>query len=69
MARYRVSATMTISVYTDVEAGSKDEALEKARDHQNQSFCAQCSEGNPREEWVTSGELDGEPTALRADKL
>lgn len=27
-------------------------------------LCQQCADGEPGEEWVTSGELDGEPNNL-----
>jgi len=67
--KYRVRAMMTISVYTDVEADSPEQAIELAGEHGNQGFCNQCSNGNADEEWVTSGELDGEPTDLEASEV
>lgn len=65
--KYRVTAEITISVSTDVEATSKAEAIKLARDQPMMSFCHQCSRGEPEIEWVTSGELDGIPRCLRAE--
>lgn len=64
---YRVSSLVTISMYTDVVAESKSEAIEIASSRGLQGLCHQCSSGNnalENEEWVTSGELDGEPFDL-----
>ena len=61
--KYRVSTTCTISLHTDVEADSQEEAIKKAFDERGvMSLCNQCSGGQSEEEWVTSGELDGEPS-------
>lgn len=65
--RYRVSAEMTISVSTVVEATSEAKALEAALDVPVQSLCHQCSNGAD-DEWSTSGELDGAPRNLRAEE-
>ncbi len=66
--KYKVSGSVTISVYTEVEATSKAEAVRLAQEHPMQSFCHQCSTGSPDEEWTTSGELDGEPTDVRVEE-
>lgn len=67
MKRYRVRGTVTISVFTDVEAEDEIAAKEVAAEHMPMSFCYQCSVGQPAEEWVTSGELDGEVEILDAE--
>jgi hypothetical protein len=67
MPRYVVKAEMTISVSATVEAPSKKAALDEARQRAPMSFCYGCSQGNPEEERVTSGELDGEPVKLKAE--
>lgn len=63
MKTYRVEATCTISLSTLVMAGSKKEAIAIAR---RRNLEAIHSQGDVREEWVSSGELDGMPQALRA---
>ena len=52
----------TISLHIDVEAETLKQAIEQAHAAPLQSFCHQCSEGEPSE-WRTSGELDCDPTA------
>lgn len=59
--RYRIKALLTISVSTDVEADSIEEAREIAADRPIIDLCHQCSVGDADEQWVTSGELDGSP--------
>lgn len=61
MPKYQVNATTTISVYTIVEADSKEDAIQEASER---SFC---SIGDPKSYgdsdenvWCHSGELDGE---------
>lgn len=60
MKKYLVTGLVTISVHTFVEASSSEEAREKALDHPMVGLCHQCAGGKDQEEWVTSGELDGE---------
>ncbi len=64
--RYRLSGTLTISVCTDVEAASPEEACKILEDEGRPvvTLCHQCSGGNSFVEWVTSGELDGEPEII-----
>lgn len=65
--RFRVTATVTISVSTVVSARNAKEAVEAARERPMMSLCHQCAHGESEgEEWVTSGELDGEAKGLRA---
>lgn len=68
MRKYTVSAEVTISIWTIVEAASPEEAKEMAAERSMPSLCHQCagSEGAD-EEWRTSGDLDGEATNLRID--
>lgn len=67
MKTFRVSAEMTISLVTVVRAKSKEEALELVAARPVIGLCHQCAGGFQSEEWITSGELDGEPTKLRVD--
>lgn len=68
MATYRISGTMTISVMVDVEADSKEEAIATAQECPAMSFCNQCA-GASEGEWSTSGELDGQPMDLFAERV
>jgi hypothetical protein len=65
---YNVVAQVTISVHTVVEAGSIEEAIELAQERSVIQLCHQCASGDEMSEWVTSGELDGEPTDLRVEE-
>jgi hypothetical protein len=57
--RYSVGGVITISVHTEVEAASPEEAREIAiNDRGIMSLCHQCASGDPSLEWVTSGEFD-----------
>lgn len=72
MPKYIVSASVTVSVWTEVEADTAEQARELAEDRPMQSLCHRCGEtrrGQEREEWRTSGELDGTPSGLRAEGL
>ncbi len=66
---YRVSATVTISCFTDVVARGAEEAAEIAAERQMQGLCHQCSGGDSEREWSLSGELDGEPEVVDAEPL
>ena len=68
MPKYIVSGIVTVSIYTEVIAETEEEALKLAGDQPMMSFCNQCSRGTPEDEWVTAGELDGEPQELRAEE-
>lgn len=59
--RYRVVALVTISMHTDVEAASEDEAEERAMERGMMGLCHQCAGGESEHEWVTSGGFDGTP--------
>lgn len=59
--RYLVVSMITISVHTEVEAASEAEAATLAMERPVMRLCNQCATGEPDREWVTSGELDGEP--------
>jgi hypothetical protein len=66
VAKWRVTAQVTISILTDVDAPSEAEALDIAADLPMQSLCNACASGDPDGQWVTSGELDGTPDKVRA---
>lgn len=66
---YRVSGTITISMFTDVLARGFEEAAELADANPVIGLCHQCAGGESKDEWVTSGELDGEPEVMDADLL
>jgi hypothetical protein len=68
MATWNVSAEMTISVQTEVEADTEEEARAIAEDRGVQGLCLQCAGGEPTAEWITSGELDGQPMITRLEK-
>lgn len=70
MPKFIVSANVTISVWTEVEADTEQEAMALAEDRPMQTLCHQCSgtrHSQGREEWRTSGELDGSPFDLAAN--
>jgi hypothetical protein len=67
-SRYRVMAECTISVETIVEASSPEKARDLAHERTMMSLCHSCSSGSPEEEWVTTGELDGEPMNLKVEE-
>lgn len=68
MSTYWVSGQVTISVSTRVEAKSKKEAKKLAADRGLVNLCRQCADGDPDDEWVTSGELDGIPSILEINE-
>lgn len=67
--RYGVSSAITISIYTEVEARTPEEARKKALERGMLALCHQCAEGEPEREWVTSGDLDGEPEGVDDDNI
>jgi hypothetical protein len=58
MPRYALHATITVSVYTEVEAPTVEAAREKAMERHVQRLNHTCS-GDPTECWALGGELDG----------
>lgn len=68
MKKYIVSAQATISVFTEVSAANEAEALRIASERSMPGLCFQCATGSPRDEWATSGELDGEPEKLSVEE-
>lgn len=59
--RFRVVAEVTISVHTDVEAETEEQAKELAGQRGMMHLCWSCSSESASDQWVTSGELDGDP--------
>lgn len=69
--QYMVTADCTISLHVTVYATSRAEAKRKASQFPVMSLCHQCASGVvgcEGEEWVTSGELDGELRNLRVEE-
>lgn len=66
--KFTVSGTLTISVSTEVEASSAKEAIAIASGRDIVRLCHQCARGDPDAEFITSGELDGEPDDLVAEE-
>lgn len=64
---WRVSGTMEISMYVDVEASSAEEARTLAEEAPVVSLCHQCATGDGPGTWNTSGELDGLPEFIDSD--
>lgn len=71
MAKYLVTSLVTISMSIVVEADSEMEAREKAEDCHIMSLCHFCSRGSNyiKDEWRTSGEIDGIPEIHSVEKL
>ena len=57
MATFKLYSEITISLSTEVEADSLEEATRIARDRGPQELYR---DGQPSEEWCHSGEIDGE---------
>lgn len=66
--KYRVSGTVTISVFVDVEASSEEDAKDKADAADMMHLCYACSRADDGI-WSTSGELDGIPEILSVEVL
>lgn len=64
MKTYRVTAGVTISITTLVKALNASDARAIACDRPMLRLCHQCANGEDQVEWVTSGELDGDPVDL-----
>lgn len=65
--KWLVSGVITISVHTEVEAETQSAAEEIALAQPVMSLCHQCATGTPKDEWVTSGELDGDIEVIEID--
>lgn len=59
MKEYLVSSTVTITVVTEVEAESPEDAEVEALGREMMHLCNFCASADPKTQWVTSGELDG----------
>ena len=69
LKRFRVSAEVTISMHTDVDAANEEQARDLALDAGMMSLCHQCAGEDGDGQWVTSGELDGEPTVIEVEEV
>lgn len=68
MPKYIVSANVTISLYTIVDAESKEDAIAIAEDRNNCVLGSPKMFGqSPEYVWCHSGELDGFPFDLSAE--
>lgn len=70
MKKFTVSALVTISLHTVVEADNEEEAIKIAEDRQLCSLmdCDRMGE-SVEEVWFHSGELDGIPHEIKVDNL
>jgi hypothetical protein len=62
--KYTFSVEATITLCTEVEADSLEEAVAKAQDRGVQSLCHQCADGHYPTRWSLTGELDCEPAVM-----
>ena len=63
MPKFSFVVSTSISMSTDVEADTLEQAIEEAKSRGPVGLCHQCSRGEPDEEWITSGEFDCDPGA------
>ena len=68
MKKYIVTGLVTISVHTEVFAETAEDAIEMAQERPLQSICHYCSGQKPVDQWITSGELDGEVKDMVCDE-
>lgn len=69
LKKYRVVGEVTVSVYTEVMATSPKNAMIEAQDRGTQQFCHSCTSQDSSDQWVTTGELDGEPKPVSAEEV
>ena len=62
MKTYQLSALVTVSIYTKIEAESLEEAIEKSKEREIQKFVYGNS-GQSEECWVCD-DFDGEPKSI-----
>jgi hypothetical protein len=62
--KYSFAIAATITLTTDVEADSLEEAIEEAQSRGTQSLCHQCSTGDVDVEWSLTGEIDCDPCTM-----
>jgi len=71
MATFHLTAEVTISVTTTIEADSEEQAREKATALGLPTLCYQCSRAGEDPEdgyWNVGSELDGEATIIECDR-
>jgi hypothetical protein len=66
--KFTVSALVTISLHTEVEAPSLQEAVKEAESREVMRLCHVCSGQDAGKKWVTSGELDGTPEITEVEE-
>lgn len=62
--RWLISGHLTVSILTEVEASTLEEAKKIAQKRDVQGLCSVCSTGDEKVEWSLNGELDGEPEVV-----
>jgi hypothetical protein len=71
MAKFDITAHVTISIYKTVEAKNEKQARTKALELELPNLCHQCAgagEGDP-DVWELTGELDGEPQIQKIEAM
>lgn len=63
--KYFFNAVATVSIHTEVDAASEEEALEIAEERSMQSLCWSCASKDSDTAWSLSGKLDGDATDIR----
>ena len=69
MKRYTFTALVTISISTEVKAHSEEDAFRIAESRGMQSLCYSCASQDATEQWVTSGEFDGEAQNIQVQEV
>lgn len=59
---YFICVEAVITLHTTVVATSLEAAIQEATSRSVMTLCHECSRGEPDTEWVTSGELDCDPS-------
>ncbi len=67
MKTYTVTAVITISLHSEVEAESPEEAERLAENLELPTMCNQCA-GSKHDGWATSGEYDGIATNVEVEE-
>ncbi len=69
MAKFRASATITISLSKAIEAETQEEADEIANSLGVPDLCCLCANAGERspDEWELSGSLDGSPDGIEVE--
>ncbi len=66
--KFNVSATVTISIYKEVEAKNRADALRIAKELTMPGLCYQCTRDDSEEPTWVVGDLDGEARNIEVSK-